>query len=169
PGLVVSPADAELTDRVHRLLELLDDPTARQVLEGSRLRELCFALLRSGAGPALHRTFGASRELGRALAFLHQHIAESLTVESLARVAGMSKAVFHRRFRAMTSLSPIQFIKAIRLNHAAALIVGGTTIAQSALQVGYSSPSQFSRDFSRQFGMSPRVWSTKHRGLKTTL
>lgn len=72
----------------------------------------------------------------------------------------MSKAVFHRRFRAVTTLSPLQFMKAIRLNNAAALIAGGMNVAEAADQVGYGSPSQFSREFSRQYKMPPRQWAT---------
>lgn len=159
PGLVVSPSGEAFIDAVLRLLQLLDDPCARQVLATSRLRELYFALLRSEAGPVIRRTFGASRDLGRAFAYLYEHIREPVSVDELARVAGMSKAVFHRRFKAVTTLSPLQFIKAIRLNNAAALIAGGMNIAEAANQVGYGSPSQFSREFSRQYGMPPRRWA----------
>lgn len=160
PGLVVAALDEPFVDAVLRLLQLLDDPGARQVLAPSRLRELYFALLRSEAGGAIRRTFGASRDLGRAFAFLHEHIAEPIGTGELARVAGMSKAVFHRRFKAVTTLSPLQFMKAIRLNSAAAMIAGGMNIAEAADQVGYGSPSQFSREFSRQYGMPPRQWAT---------
>ncbi len=160
PGLVVAAWDEPLIDAVLRLLQLLDDPCARQVLATSRLQELYFALLRSEAGGVVRRTFGASRDLGRAFAYLHEHIGEPISVHDLARVAGMSKTVFHRRFKAVTTLSPLQFMKAIRLNNAAALIAGGMSIAEAANQVGYGSPSQFSREFSRQYGMPPRQWAT---------
>lgn len=160
PGLVVCALDEPLIEAVLRLLQLLDDPSARRVLATSRLRELYFALLRSEAGGVIRRTFGASRDLGRALAYLHEHIGEPISVHELARIAGMSKAVFHRRFKAVTTLSPLQFLKAIRLNNAAALIAAGMNIAQAADKVGYSSPSQFSREFSRQYGMPPRQWAT---------
>ena len=160
PGLVVAAWEAPLVDAVWRLLQLLDDPSARQVLATSRLRELYFALLRSEAGGAIRRAFGASRDRGRAFAFLHEHIAEPISVDELARVAGMSKAVFHRRFKAVTTLSPLQFMKAFRLNNAAAMIAGGMNIAEAADQVGYGSPSQFSREFSRQFGSPPRKWAS---------
>tara|TARA_R110002096_G_scaffold34572_12_gene98636 strand:+ start:2757 stop:3653 length:897 start_codon:yes stop_codon:yes gene_type:complete len=159
PGLVVAPWDEPLIDAVLRLLLLLDDSCARQVLTTSRLRELYFALLRSEAGGVIRRTFGASRDLGRALAYLHEHIHEPISIDELARVAGMSKAVFHRRFKAATALSPLQFIKATRLNNAAALIAGGKNIAETAYEVGYESPSQFSREFNRHYGMPPRRWA----------
>lgn len=157
-GLSVANVDASITDAVWRLLQLLDDPCARQVLAPSRLRELYFALLRSQSGTTIRSTFGASRDLGRAFAFLHAHLADPISVEELARVAGMSKAVFHRRFKAVTTMSPLQFIKSIRLNNAAAMIAGGMNVSEAAVQVGYQSPSQFSREFSRQYGMPPRQW-----------
>ena len=159
-GLVVADLDVPITDAVWRLLQLLDDPCARQVLAPSRLRELYFALLRSKAGSTIRRTFGASRDLGRAFAFLHEHLAEPISVDELARVAGMSKAVFHRRFKAVTTLSPLQFMKAVRLNNAAAMIASGMNVAEAAHQVGYVSASQFSREFSRQYGMPPRQWAS---------
>ena len=157
-GLVVCPWDAGLVDAVFRLLQLLDDPCARQVLSHARLRELYFALLRD-AGRAVRRTFGASRDLGRAFAFLYDNIAEPLSIDELARVAGMSRAVFHRRFKAATTLSPLQFVKAVRLNNAAVMLASGMNVAEAAGQVGYNSPSQFSREFSRLYGMAPRQWA----------
>lgn len=161
PGLVVSPLNEAFIDAVLRLLELLDDPCARRVLAASRLRELYFALLRSEAGGVVRRHFGASRDLGRVFAYLHDHIREPTSIEELARISGMSKAVFHRRFKAVTTLSPLQFMKAVRLNNAAALIAGGMNIAEAANQVGYVSPSQFSREFSRQYGTPPRRWANE--------
>lgn len=166
PGLVVARAAAQLEDAALRLLQLLDDPAARPVLATARLRELYFALLRSDAGHVVRQAFGASRDLGRALAYLHEHIGEPLTVDDLARTAGMSRSVFHRRFKAMTTLSPLQFIKAIRLNQAATRIASGTSIAEAAHHVGYSSPSQFSREFRRLYGMPPRSWADLTRGSR---
>lgn len=164
PALVVSPWDEDLVDGLSRLLDLLDDPCARQVLASSRLKEVYFALLRGEAGRVVRQTFGARRDLGRALAFLHEHIAEPLRIDELARVAGMSRAAFHRHFKAVTSLSPLQFIKAVRLNNAAVMIAGGVNVAEAADQVGYRSPSQFSREFRRQYGMPPRQWTAASSG-----
>lgn len=71
----------------------------------------------------------------------------------------MSRAVFHRRFKAATRFPPVQFIKALRLSHAAMLIAGGEAVNRAAEAVGYASSSQFSREFRRQFGTSPRHWA----------
>jgi len=83
-----------------------------------------------------------------------------MNMDDLARLAGMSRAVFQRRFKSVTTLSPLQFIKAVRLNSAAVKLAGGMNVAEAALQVGYSSPSQFSREFRRHYGMPPRQWAT---------
>lgn len=162
-GLVVTPHDDALADAVFRLAQLLDDPCAREVLAPGRLRELYFALLRSDAGRAIRQTFGASRDLGRAFVYLDKHIAAPLSIEALAREAGMSRAVFHRRFKAATTLSPLQFIKAVRLNKAAVMLAGGLGVAEAADRVGYNSPSQFSREFGRLYGMPPRRWAALSR------
>lgn len=73
--------------------------------------------------------------------------------------AGMSRAVFHRKFKQVTTLPPIQFVKSMRLNSAAMKIAGGMPVSEAAMDVGYLSPSQFSREFKRLYGQSPRQWS----------
>jgi AraC-like DNA-binding protein len=98
---------------------------------------------------------------------LREHVREPLTVEELAREAGMSRAVFHRKFKAATSLSPVQFIKAIRLNDAAALIASGMNVSEAAEEVGYGSASQFSREFSRKYGLPPREWARESATMAT--
>ena len=70
----------------------------------------------------------------------------------------MSRAVFHRRFKEVTTLSPVQFVKSLRLNTAAMHLATGSGVNEAAYQVGYASASQFSREFKRQFGMAPREW-----------
>ncbi|MEM9455147.1 MAG: AraC family transcriptional regulator [Myxococcota bacterium] len=164
PGLVVAECDAALLLTILRLLELLDDPLAARLLTKARLQELYFALVRGSVGHLIRGTFGASRDLGRALALLRKNLRQPLTVDELAREAGMSRAVFHRKFKAATSLSPLQFVKALRLNDAASLIAGGMNISEAAVEVGYSSPSQFSREFSRKYGVPPRQWANEALG-----
>ena len=159
PGLVAGRVDAPLIDGLLRLLELLDDRTALQVLANGRLRELLFTMIEGDAGPLIRRTLGGPNDLSQVVTFIRENISEPLAVDDLARRAGMSRAVFHRRFKAVTSFSPLQFIKAIRLNHAAMQIAGGQGVSQAADAVGYTSPSQFSREFRRQFGDSPREWA----------
>ncbi len=158
-GLVVSEADDRFMVAVGRLLELLDEPLALKVLANSRLRELLFTIIEGQAGSLLRRTAGDAHDIARVVTYLRQNIREPLSVDALARKAGMSRAVFHRRFKAATSFSPLQFIKALRLSHAAMQLVGGKGVGHAAEAVGYTSVSQFSREFRRQFGKSPRQWA----------
>jgi len=164
PGLAVAAIDSAFATAVERLLELLDDPVKLRVLGNGRLRELLFTIVDGEAGPLIRRTFGGSRDISRALTHLREHIAEPLTVDDLAARAGMSRTVFHRHFKAATTFSPLQFIKALRLSDAAMLIAQGANVSQAADRVGYTSPSQFSREFKRHFGKSPRRWGQTAAG-----
>ncbi len=142
-----------------RLLALLDDPTAAQVLGPGRLRELLFAMLRGEAGDRLSRDFGGAPALAATLNYVHTHLGEEFSIDALAQRAGMSRAVFDRQFKTATSLSPLQYIKTLRLSEASMRIARGESVGDAARDVGYHSSSQFSREFRRQFGASPREWA----------
>ena len=157
-GLIVAKWDDDFTEAVGRLLALLDDPVALNMLSDGRMKELMFAVLRGEAGSWIRQAFGGMQKISRALIFLRANLYEAITIDDLAKQAGMSRAVFHRKFKEVTTYSPIQFIKLHRLNDASRLIASGTTVGEAAYQVGYSSQSQFSRDFRRYFGQSPRQW-----------
>ncbi|MEM7749105.1 MAG: AraC family transcriptional regulator, partial [Pseudomonadota bacterium] len=94
-----------------------------------------------------------------AIRYLSAHLNEQVTIEDMASQAGMSRAVFHRRFKQATTMSPVQFMKSVRLNNAAMKIASGVPVSQAAWDVGYMSTSQFSREFKRMFGQSPKQWS----------
>ena len=158
PGLSVAAWDPGVIAAMQRVLELVDDPLAARVLGRGRMKELMFALLRGDAGPSIRQALGASRDVSRAVSYLKENLSESVSIDDLAKRAGMSRAVFHRKFKLATSYSPIQFIKAVRLNQAAMLIAGGSSVTDAAYQVGYASQSQFSREFRRQFGRTPGRW-----------
>lgn len=165
PGLVVAPWDAGFQAAATRLIEALDDPVALHVVGNARLRDLLFAVLRGPAGAILRQRLGGGNGIGRIVRHVRDHLAEPLAVEDLARQAGMSRAVFHRRFKEATSQSPLQFIKALRLNGAAMLITQGHNVGAAATRVGYSNPSQFSREFRRQFGRAPSEWRASNTEL----
>lgn len=158
PGLFVARVDERFLEAVGRLLQLLDEPVALRVLAEGRRRELLFSLIEGEAGPLVRQTLGGTHDICEVVAYLRENLREPLAVDDLARRAGMSRAVFHRQFKAVTSYSPLQFIKALRLNHAAMHIAGGTAVGQAAAAVGYASASQFSREFRRQFGLAPKQW-----------
>ena len=164
PGLVVAECDEPFISALDRLLELLDDPISLRVLGHGRLRELLFAVVQGEAGSLIRRSFGSSHRLSRALSYLRENLDQPVAVDDLARRAGMSRAVFDRHFRAATTFSPLQYIKALRLNEAAMQIARGVNISQVAVSVGYSSASQFSREFRRQYGAAPRQWGKTAAG-----
>jgi AraC-like DNA-binding protein len=128
------------------------------VLGEGALRELYYWALRSEAGPLLRNrvVHGASLEgVGRAVRFVEAHLSERLDVPTLAKVAAMSPSGLYARFSEALGQSPMQFVKRLRLEAAKSRIAGGERVTTAALEVGYASPSQFSRDFQRQFGLAP--------------
>lgn len=158
-GFDTAVRDRDFDVALANLLELLDDPPAAQVLGAGRLREVLFAILQGEAKDRLRSAFGGAPALATTLAHLHTHLGEDLSVDALARRAGMSRAVFDRQFKAATLLSPLQYIKTLRLSEASMLIARGESIGQAANAVGYHNSSQFSREFRRKFGTSPREWA----------
>lgn len=158
-ALALSPWDTNFTQALFRLLELLDSPMDSAVLGPVRLRELYYAVLRGEAGAVARRAFGVGNEIARTIDYLSSRLNEPVTIDDMAAHVGMSRAVFHRRFKEATTLSPIQFVKSMRLNTAAMKIASGRTVSEAAWDVGYQSPSQFSREFKRMYGQSPRVWT----------
>jgi AraC-like DNA-binding protein len=159
PGLAVSDASAELLDAIVRLLRLLDRPRDITVLAPLIKKEILWWLITSDQG-AMVRQFGLPdsglSHIARTIRWIRDHYAESFRVEDLAQLACMSASAFHRNFQAVTAMSPIQFQKQIRLQQARLqLAVTPDDIAAVSRRVGYESPSQFSREYRRQFGASP--------------
>jgi AraC-like DNA-binding protein len=158
-GLAVSDAPPELLDAVLRLLRLLDRPEDVPVLRPMIEREILWRLL-GGAQGALVRQIGLADSslchIRRAVSVIRARYAESLKVEDLADIAGMSPATFYRHFKAVTAVSPLQYQKQIRLLEARArLVANPQNVAAIGFDVGYESPSQFSREYSRLFGAPP--------------
>lgn len=155
----VDPTEAEVADTALRLMTLLDRPASIPVLQNQLIREMHYWLLagRHGAGiRALGVTDSHANRIGRAVALIRNEYAETLTVERLAEVAGMSLSSFHHHFRAVTSLSPLQFQKQLRLIEARRMMISeGAPISNAAYAVGYESVPQFTREYGRLFGTSP--------------
>lgn len=155
----VGPTDEEVADAVLRLLRLTDHPQSLPVLQAQSMRELHYWLLAGRHGSALRRLGwpdGHVQKIARAVAVLRAHFAQTLPVEQLAAVAGMSPSSFHQHFKAVTSLSPLQFQKQLRLIEARRLMVGEDMSASSAaFAVGYESVPQFTREYRRMFGLPP--------------
>ncbi len=157
-GLLLAPWDEAFADALWRLLQLLDAPQDIAILGEGRLRELYYAVLKGPAGAAVMRAFDIGNEIARAIEHISTHLDEPLAIEDLATQVQMSRAAFHRKFKQTTAMSPIQFVKSLRLNKAAMMISKGKNVSEAAMEVGYVSLSQFSREFKRMFGKSPRQW-----------
>lgn len=157
--LAVSRAPAELIDAVVRLLRLLDRPADLPVLAPLIEREIAWRLLTGSRGEVIRQIGLADSRLsqvGRAIRWIRDHPAHPFRVEDLAAQANMSLSTFHRHFRAVTTLSPVQFQKKVRLQQARLLLIGGgLDVSSAAFDVGYDSPSQFIREYRREFGAPP--------------
>ncbi|WP_433046926.1 AraC family transcriptional regulator N-terminal domain-containing protein [Dactylosporangium sp. CS-033363] len=158
-AMATGPADAELLDAAVRLLRLLDRPSDIPVLAPLVEQEILWRLL-TGPHAAVVRAIGQAgsglTHVDRAIRWLHANYAEPMRVADLARLAGMSVSAFHRNFRAVTAMSPLQFQKRIRLQEARSLLTARAgDVAGVGHLVGYDSPSQFNREYRRLFGAPP--------------
>lgn len=156
----VAKAGPALLETWRRFISLLDRPDEIAVLAPHLEHELMFRLLMGPLGTLLRQMAGADTRLAhirRAMAWIRQHYAERLSVDAMAAVAGMSVSVFHRRFKALTDVSPLQYQKQIRLHEARRrLVTEHAEAATVGYAVGYESASQFSREYKRLFGAPPR-------------
>ncbi|MFX1674702.1 AraC family transcriptional regulator [Paraburkholderia sp. A2WS-5] len=158
-GIYATPLDATLSNAVLRLVEALAQPSDARILGTSIVREICYRVLTGEQGDAIRAALTHQHHFGRiakALRRIHVDYRGDLDVETLAAEAGMSLAVFHAHFKAVTSTSPMQYVKTTRLHQARLLIThDGMSVSAAATRVGYESASQFSREFKRLFGCSP--------------
>ena len=155
----VEPTDSEVADAALRLMRLIDRPASVPVLSPQLKREMHYWLLTGRHGPAIRRLGlpdSHAQRVGRAVALLRAEFRRVLPVERLADAAGMSPSSFHQHFRAVTSLSPRQFQKQLRLIEARRLMLAqGSSASNAAFEVGYESVSQFTREYGRMFGRPP--------------
>ncbi|MEU2337081.1 AraC family transcriptional regulator [Streptomyces sp. NPDC006654] len=158
-GVIVSDAPAALLDAVVRLLRLLDEPRDRAVLAPLVTREILWRLITGDQGSTVRQLGLADSSLShvsRAVGWIREHYAEPFRVEDVARMSGMSVSAFYRNFQAVTAMSPIQFQKQIRLQEARLLLATHPgDVTGVGHRVGYDNPSQFSREYRRQFGAPP--------------
>lgn len=159
PGMATGNMTPPLFNAFQRLVGLLDDPQDIPILAPVIQREIFYRLLVGDQGARLRQLASAgsqTRQIARAIEWLKENFARSLSVNDLADKAGMSATTFHQHFKTMTALSPLQFQKHLRLQEARRLMLADRMDAASAgFQVGYESPSQFSREYSRLFGAPP--------------
>ena len=154
------PLDAALLDALVRLVRLLDEPTLAPRLAALIQQEVIIRLLAGPHGPQLLHlaTSGSpSQQIAKSVAWLKQNFYQTLRIDDVAQRAHMSPSTFRQHFRALTGVSPLQYQKQLRLQEARQLMLNENLDAGSAAgRVGYESPSQFSREYSRLFGAPPQ-------------
>lgn len=159
-SLSASAADPAWIDPMVRYLELMDVPLDIQVLGPMILKEIHFRLLLSPIGGMLRNLLAVDSHASRIAKSIQQirtSFREPLVVSDLAQVAGMSASSFHEHFKSVTGTTPLQYQKDLRMIEARALLERGVpSVSVAGFQVGYESPTHFSRDYSRKFGCSPK-------------
>jgi AraC-like DNA-binding protein len=159
-GVLVTDFQGPLADCALRLVRLLDSPKAISALYPVIMREISYWLLTGPHGGDIARLTlvnSPSRPVMNALHSLRDRFRETVRVEELAAIARLSASAFHRQFKTLTAMTPLQYQKQLRLLEARRLMVSTAISAETAcFQVGYESPSQFSREYSRMFGASPK-------------
>lgn len=158
-GIAVSEVSIPLLDAFNRLLDLLEQPNDIHTLAPLIQQEIFYRLLKSEQGSRLRLITSIGNhgyQIARAIDWLKENFSKPIKVNELANKAGLSVSAFHNHFRAMTAMSPLQFQKKMRLNEARRLMLAEHLDASmAAFEVGYESPSQFSREYSRLFGAPP--------------
>jgi AraC-like DNA-binding protein len=158
-GITLNETTPELLEAAVRLAGLLDTPRDIDELAPLVVREILYRLLTGpGYGLVRHMAQASSRlnQIARAIVWIRAHYTEAWNIDEVADVAGMSRSNFHAHFKAVTSMSPLEFRTQLRLQEARRIMVAEAMDAASAgFRVGYESPSQFSRDYGRAFGLPP--------------
>jgi AraC-like DNA-binding protein len=158
-AVYVGDADASIVDAASRLLQLMAQPMDAELLAALAIDEILIRLLRSPMGARIAQIGqgeSSLQKMAQAVSRIRANYDQPLNVEALARVVNMSVSSFHRQFRAVTSMSPLQYQKALRLQEARRLMLTTMLDAASASRrVGYVSASQFSREYGRFFGAAP--------------
>jgi AraC-like DNA-binding protein len=168
-GMYSTPLDLALSEATVRLLECLSSPVDAKVLGPQIIREITYRTLCGERGDSLRALIALNGRFGqiqRALQRIHDNYSQTLDIASLAADAGMGVSAFHHNFKAVTSTSPVQYLKTIRLHKARMLMVQeGIGAGMASDRVGYESTSQFSREFKRFFGATPLDEAARVRSM----
>lgn len=157
-GIYTSPLDVGLLDAAIRMLRTLSDPVEATMLGDAILDEIYYRILREDRNGALRTVLQRQaqiQQIARAVDYIHQSLDQTISVEALAEMVNMSATTFHRHFKEVMHLPPLQYAKSIKLHRAQALIREGKRANEAGYMVGYNSPAQFSREYKRQFGYAP--------------
>ena len=165
-GFGVAKVSRELLEAFDSLLALLDRPNDIAALSGGRKREVLYELLRGEHGSMLRQSIRAETQasaIRRVIRMMRVQLDEVLSNDRLAAYANMSLPTFYRQFKALTGSSPLQYLKLIRLHEARKKLAADASATRAAYSVGYESPSQFSREYHRMFGISPALDAARMR------
>lgn len=157
-GIFTAPLRERLLDAAIRLLEALESPDEAAIVGEAIIDEIYFRILkeeRGGALPYLLRQRGQIEQIARAVEHLHRNLEEVVSVGRLAGLVNMSSSAFHKKFKEVMHLSPLQYAKQVKLNHAQARLQQGMSVSEAGYSVGYNSPAQFSREYRRHYGVPP--------------
>lgn len=171
-SLSKSNAQAPWVESLMRYIGLMDEPLAAKVLGPLILKEIHFKLLMSPIGGMLRNLISvdshASR-IAKAIVSIRQNFREPLVVAELAEIAAMSPSSFHQHFRLITGTTPLQYQKDLRMIEARELLLAGSrSVSSTGFEVGYESPTHFSRDYTRKFGHSPKHDAAASRPVSAT-
>ena len=159
-GLYVGDVNEDIVDAATRLVALMSQPEEAQLLGPLLVDEILIRLLRSPVGARVAQIGcddSGLRRIAKAVADIRANFSQPLKIEALARMAHMSLSSFHQRFKDVTGMSPLRYQKALRLEQAKRLMLGHAMDAKrAASEVGYQSASQFTREYARHFGRSPK-------------
>jgi AraC-like DNA-binding protein len=171
-GMYVSKIEASLLDAVTRLVRLLDTPKDIKVIAPLIVKEIIYRVLQGEHGGMLKQIAiegSSTHQISDAIEHIMNNYDKSLKIEELAEISNMSVSSLHRHFKEVTAMSPIQFQKQLRLQEARSLLLSESAdAADVAFRVGYESPSQFSREYSRMFGLPPKEDIKRLRGNDET-
>ena len=160
-ALDVGEADERLVEALGRYVALSRDPAEARILGPLVLKEIHFRLFHVPHGGMLRdlvRADSAASQIHRAVTAIRKGFRAEVSVPDLARTSGMSESAFYRSFKAICGATPLQYVKTMRLLEARRLLSAeGRNVTQAAREVGYASPTQFSREYSREFGVPPKV------------
>ena len=161
-GIFSSPLKGKLLDVVIRLLKTLDDPNEAIILGEPIIDEIYFRILSDEQEGMLKNHLqqrGQIHEILKAIEYIYQNLNKNISIVDLANCVNMSSSGFHKKFKEVMHLSPLQYAKSIKLNKAQSYLLEGERVSEAGFKVGYNNPAQFSREYKRFFGMTPSTTS----------
>jgi AraC-like DNA-binding protein len=153
-----APIKDNLLDATIRLLQTLENPSEAAILSESIIDEIYFRILSEEQGGQLKYLLqqrGQIHQVSKAVEYLHEHLDQPVSVDDLADIVNMSSSGFHKKFKQVMHLSPLQYAKSIKLNRAQTYIMDGKSVTEASYMVGYNNLAQFSREYKRHFGILP--------------